>query len=74
MSNLFKVHKLNEDGMSKAKTIQIAFDSLKTLLDGLCSEATPHLLQRELTLCHEKLEEACFYAKKSMAQLVGNQE
>ena len=58
----FTSHRLNESGLTNAVAISQAFD---TLLDDLvrygCKES------REFSIMKTKLEEACFFAKKSMA-------
>lgn len=61
MHKLFQVHILNEQGKDKAKQIARAFDELHTKLSVLCPDG------RELSVARTKLEEACFFAKKSMA-------
>lgn len=58
----FKVHMLNEEGKQKAKEIAEAFDALMTKLEAVVPEG------REFAICKTKLEEACFFAKKGMAQ------
>lgn len=68
MNNYFKVHKLNETGMHKAKEIQSEFERLAYNLFGVGDdEMTLNSLPREAKLCLTHLEKACFYAKKSMA-------
>lgn len=57
----FQVHMLNEQGKAKAVGIASAFDECLTKLEGLCPAS------RELAIVKTKLEEACFFAKKSMA-------
>jgi hypothetical protein len=66
---LFEVHKLNDRGLAQAKAIAAAFDTLLSQLSSLCSGNT-----REFSIVKTKLEEACFFAKKSMANLVDNQD
>ena len=63
----FAVHKLNEDGMNKAKKIADIFDSTLTNLEELCMSC------REFSIVKTKLEEACFFAKKAMAINLINQ-
>jgi hypothetical protein len=68
MFPIFEVHMLNESG--KGKAVQIAGD-FSALLGGLqliCPEG------RELAIVKTKLEEACFFAKKAMANVPENQE
>lgn len=67
MNKLFEVHKLNKDGMAKAKKIAIAFESLLLTLEEVCAPG------REWAIVQTKLEEASFFAKKSMAKLDENQ-
>ena len=67
MNREFEVHKLNEAGMEKAKLIASHFD---TLLDALLKIAP---VGREMAIVRTKLEEACFFAKKSIANESGNQ-
>lgn len=62
MHPAFKVHMLNEEGRDKAAKIAEAFDKLLTEVGELCPPG------RELSIVVTKLEEACFFAKKAMAQ------
>lgn len=70
MNKEFAVHMLNETGKDKARQIAEAFD---TLLSTLTTPADPNNLAiicppgRETALLRTKLEEACFFAKKAMA-------
>jgi len=66
--DLFAVHMLNEEGKRKAGVIAYSFDNLLSILEANCTEG------REFSLVKTKLEEACFYAKKSMAINLNNQE
>ena len=59
---LFTVHKLTESGTAKANAIARDFEVLLMQLEELCDTQS-----REFSLVKTKLEEACFYAKKSMA-------
>jgi hypothetical protein len=63
MHAAFQVHMLTEDGQRKARAIAQAFDDLLSLL---VAEGVPE--GREMALVRTKLEEACFFAKKAMAQ------
>jgi hypothetical protein len=63
----FKTHRLNEMGMDKAQEISEQFDNLLFNLENICPPG------REFSLVRTKLEEASFYAKKSMAMLPVNQ-
>lgn len=67
MNNLFEVHMLNDDGKFKAQRIAQRFDELLEGLKGYCPEG------REFSIVKTKLEEACFFAKKSMAAQSENQ-
>lgn len=65
----FAYHKLNGSGQTKAKIIAMKFTELLnelTVFDAL--------MGREGAIVKTKLEEACFFAKKSMATQSGNQE
>jgi hypothetical protein len=64
---LFQVHRLNEDGMKRADEIAGAFNDCLARLMDLCAEG------REFSIVKTKLEEACFFAKKSMANVPANQ-
>src|SRR5437764_1053304 len=67
VSNLFRVHRLNDDGMKHAELIAESFDGLVLYLSKLCPES------REFSIVKTKLEEACFFAKKAMANHEPNQ-
>lgn len=61
MNKEFKVHILTDEGIEKAKKLANLFDTLLTTLSNeYCSEG------REFSIVKTKLEEACFFAKKSM--------
>lgn len=62
MRDEFKVHLLSEDGIKRAKDLAEAFSELLDKLEGICPGSP------EFTISKRKLEEACFYAKKAMAQ------
>lgn len=64
----FAVHKLNEAGVAKANEIREIFDSTLNQLKPLCMNG------REFSIVKTKLEEACFFAKKSMAINLENQQ
>ncbi len=68
MSPLFEFHKLNADGIQKAKAIAIAFNQLLQQVEAMCPAG------RELAVAKTNLEQACFFAKKAMACDVANQE
>lgn len=61
MNKEFTVHMLNELGKKKAGEIASAFDECLDKLKKLCPDG------REMSLVKTKLEEASFFAKKSMA-------
>ena len=61
MNNEFEVHILTDNGISKAKEIAVVFDEALNFLKIICPEG------REFAIVKTKLEEACFFAKKSMA-------
>lgn len=62
MRTAFKFHKLNETGIKKCEAIGQKFDDLLSFVEA---QTPPN---RELSLTITKLEEACFYAKKAVAQ------
>lgn len=64
----FKVHILNDDGIQKAKDIAKLFNEFLTNLEKLCPTG------REFSIVKTKLEEASFFAKKSMAKFELNQK
>lgn len=67
MDALFQVHRLNEEGLAKADRIAKSFDQL------LNSLQTDIVNCREMSIVKTKLEEACFFAKKAMANDPNNQ-
>lgn len=68
-NNLFKVHKLNALGFSRAKDLAKGFSDLADLIDQFAPESG-----REKSIAMTHLETACFFAKKSLAQREENQE
>ena len=73
MDAAFEVHMLNDTGKQKAKDIATAFDNCLTAITAptfgsLCPAG------RELSIVRTKLEEACFFAKKAMANAKENQQ
>jgi hypothetical protein len=62
MNKEFEVHMLNADGKSRAATIANIFDTCLSTLLNILPEPS-----REMSLVRTKLEEACFFAKKAMA-------
>jgi hypothetical protein len=59
----FQVHKVNEEGFRQAGRIALAFSNLLSDLESFLP------VSRELSIVRTKLEEACFYSKKAMANL-----
>lgn len=59
--NEFSVHMLNDSGIEKANKIKDVFNQFLTSLSDICAPG------REFSIVKTKLEEACFFAKKSMA-------
>lgn len=68
MSDEFSVHVLNDAGLQKAKRIATAFDQLLTELDA-CGVGG-----RERAIVVTKTQEACFFAKRSIAVMPENQQ
>lgn len=68
MRNEFQVHMLNEAGKAKAVRIAESFSRLLDELEEVCPQS------RELSIVKTKLEEAAFFAKRSMAQQAENCE
>jgi len=66
--DIFKFHKLNKEGQVKAVNIQMVFEKCLEGLKENCAIDT-----REFSIVKTKLEEACFFAKKSMAIQTENQ-
>ena len=66
MNPEFRVHMLNDIGKQKAKDIADTLDQCLETLKTVCPPG------REMSIVKTKLEEACFFAKKSMANDVGN--
>lgn len=62
----FRVHMLNAIGKQKAREIAETFDRCLDELLQLCPPG------RELSIVKTKLEEAAFFAKKSMANQPSN--
>lgn len=60
-NELFGSVKLTEKGQTDAKYIETIFSMALNQLAGLCPEHT-----REFSIVKTKLEEASFYAKKSL--------
>ena len=66
MNKEFQVHMLNDRGKEEARFIAEHFDALLESLKLHCPET------REFSLCRTHLEQACFFAKKAMANAPGN--
>jgi len=71
ISPLFKVHRLNEGGMKNARLIAEEFNLLLDRLETIIGTGSPN---REFAIVKTKLEEACFFAKKAMANDPANQQ
>lgn len=73
---LFGFHKMNARGQEMAKRVAVAFDNLLIEIaragdiDGEQGRVDPRLM----ALTKTKLEEACFFAKKSYAVVPDYQE
>ncbi len=65
---LFQSHPLNDSGRIKYVTIGEAFTELLDRIQPLCIEG------REWSIVRTKLEEASFYARKSMSGVRPNQQ
>lgn len=66
MHKAFRVHMLSEKGKAAASEIAAAFDDLGARLFLLVPDG------RERSIVMTKLEEACFFAKKAIAEIPGN--
>jgi hypothetical protein len=64
----FAVHILNDEGIAKANLIKSMFNAFLDELQERCGPG------REFSIVKTKLEEACFFAKKSMANQEVNQK
>ena len=62
MNKEFEVHQLTSTGITKAHDIAYLFNDL---LNALNAHYCPN--NREFSIVKTKLEEACFFARKSMA-------
>lgn len=65
----FEVHMLNEEGKKKAAAIADTFDQCLGELQDICGAGG-----REMYIVCDRLEEACFFAKKAMAKNLQNQQ
>lgn len=66
---LFQVHRLNAEGIEKAKLMAQLFSTLLRQLDAMTPPSS-----RDMAIVRTKLQEACFFAKRAMACLGENQE
>ncbi len=64
----FAPYKLTEQGQRQAQAIGDVFQDLLVALEAMCPQG------REMSLATTKLDEACIWAKKAMAEDAGNQE
>ncbi len=69
MQKEFEVHILNSEGIEKAVEVAQIFDFALNKLLELYSAPS-----RELSIVRTKLEEACFFAKKAVANDPANQK
>lgn len=69
MDKLFEVHMLNEQGKGLAKALAGEFFGFLCSVEGMCGKDG-----REMAIVRTKLEEACFFAKKAMANRPENQQ
>ena len=67
MDPIFQVHKLNPDGLKLAAGIAEIFDGTLAQLSTYCPAG------REWSIVRTKMEEACFFCKKAMANDPKNQ-
>ena len=65
----FTVHMLNNNGKEKATQIAEVFSACLDRLEEISGKEG-----REMSLVRTKLEEACFFAKRSMASKPANQQ
>lgn len=68
MNKEFQNVMLSDDGINATRAVRNMFDKLLTDIVASCPPS------RELSLAKTKLEEACFYAVKAIAQAPGNSE
>jgi hypothetical protein len=88
MNKEFEVHKPNEQGFAKVTELAHGFDALLTAstlcsplrrfahrFDALLTAIIAWIpASRELSIVRTKLEEACFFAKKGIANVPENQQ
>ena len=68
---MFEFHRLNEQGQAKAVRIQALFEDLVKQLGSVVGHGEMGV---EWARGMDRLEEACFFIKKSMAVQARNQE
>lgn len=73
IDDLFKVHRLNTQGIQAAEQLAKDFTALLRKVEALAA-APGQPAGRELALVRTKLQEACFNAKRAMAMNPANQE
>lgn len=66
--NEFKVHILNDDGITRAKDLAYHFTNFLNTVETIIGTEG-----REVAIVRTKLEEASFFAKKAMASRPENQ-
>jgi len=64
MRKEFTVHLLNEAGIELAQKMAEKYSELADWIEQCLAVGSP-----EATIAFRKLEESCFYAKKSLAQI-----
>jgi len=64
---------LNETGKQKALQIAERFNELLESVTSIALDGSKEI-SREMAIVHTKLEEACFFAKKAMANRKENQQ
>jgi hypothetical protein len=67
VSPLFQSHRVNAEGARNLELVAESFDSLLLYLSKLCPDS------REFSIAKTKLEEACFFARKAVANCPENQ-
>lgn len=71
MNALFQTHILNDAGIAKARRLGELFNDLLIHVEDITADGRN---SREFSLAKTHLEEACFFAKKAMAQSPHNQK
>lgn len=74
INSAFTFHILNDDGKKKAIEIAQEFTLFLQKLETLCADKSGAIGGREFSIVKTKLEEASFFAKKSMAMQEQNQQ